>query len=214
MRIKTKQKIINETIQLFNQQGFSNVTTDTIAKTVGISLGNLTYHFPKKDDLVVTIYRQLVAELRTVFATYRKHPDFLSIDGQLRAFYRFQSKYCFFYVDTLEIGRSYPKIGQQHQEHITMQIQDVHNIFIFNVGKKNLRNDVAPDAYERVAHSVWMMVALWTYQLLIRGKMDLDSENEMMESAWNLIFPYFTEQGKEVFRQLPRPTTKIRSDLF
>lgn len=209
MRIKTKQKIINQTISLFNQQGFANVTTQNIAERVGISLGNLTYHFPKKDDLVAAIYNQLVMELRMVFATYRNFPDFSSIDSQLRAFYRFQEKYRFFYLDTLEIERAYANIAEKHQEHIAFQIQDVHNIFIFNVGKKNLRGDVEPGTYEMVAHMVWMTVAVWSYQLMIRGKSDEDNEDGMLNASWNLIKPYFTEQGKIAYQQLIKKKNSI-----
>jgi len=43
----TKQKIVNTTIRLFNESGFANVSLPHIAKAMGISLGNLTYHFPK-----------------------------------------------------------------------------------------------------------------------------------------------------------------------
>ncbi|MFK7932433.1 MAG: TetR/AcrR family transcriptional regulator [Saprospiraceae bacterium] len=205
MRVNTKQKIMDETICLFNKHGFANVTTSRIAETLGISLGNLTYHFPKKGSLVEAIYQQLVTELRVLLTNYRQHPDFLSIDGQLRGFYKFQIKYRFFYVDTLEIGRAFPKIGLQHQAHINMQIQAISATFAFNVDKGNLINDVPANTYKRVAHSIWMMTALWTYQLLIRGKMDTDSENAMLESAWNLIRPYFTEGGQRVYNELNHP---------
>jgi len=205
MRVNTKQKIIDETIQLFNEYGFANVRIERITKALGISLGNFTYHFPKKETLLEAIYQQLVNELHVLLSSYRNHPNFLSIDGQLRAFYQFQTKYRFFYVDTLEIGRANEAIGLQHQAHIESQIQGIHNIFLFNVEHGNLTKEVSMDTYRNVAHSVWMMVALWTYQLLIRGKMDIDSENAMLEGAWGLIKPYFTKRGQEVYNELTQP---------
>ena len=66
----TKQKIIAVTIGLFNQYGFANVSLPHIAKELGISLGNLTYHFPKKDQLVWGIFDNFVEDLNSITKGY------------------------------------------------------------------------------------------------------------------------------------------------
>ena len=45
----TKQKILDTARTLFNEMGYNTVSLRDIAKTVGISEGNLTYYFQKKE---------------------------------------------------------------------------------------------------------------------------------------------------------------------
>lgn len=44
--------ILETALKLFNEKGIDGVTTRDIAKKIKISLGNLTYYFPAKSDIV------------------------------------------------------------------------------------------------------------------------------------------------------------------
>ena len=59
--MKTRDKIIEAAIQLFNEQGTKAVTTNHIAGAVGISPGNLYYHFRNKEDIIRAIFEQMDA---------------------------------------------------------------------------------------------------------------------------------------------------------
>ena len=48
----TKERILAASLALFNERGYGNVTMRMIADSLSISVGNLTYHFPKKQDIV------------------------------------------------------------------------------------------------------------------------------------------------------------------
>ena len=49
----TKQKIVHASIKLFNENGVANVRLQQIADEIGISVGNLAYHF----NLEIFYYR-------------------------------------------------------------------------------------------------------------------------------------------------------------
>ena len=49
---RTAERILEVTLDLFNRFGEPNVSTTLIAGALGISPGNLYYHFPAKDELV------------------------------------------------------------------------------------------------------------------------------------------------------------------
>lgn len=59
--MKTRDKIINTAIQLFNEQGTKAVSTNHIATAIGISPGNLYYHFRNKEDIIRAIFEQMDA---------------------------------------------------------------------------------------------------------------------------------------------------------
>ena len=54
--MKTKDKIIFSSLQLFNDKGERNVTTNHIAAHLNISPGNLYYHFKNKREIIFDIY--------------------------------------------------------------------------------------------------------------------------------------------------------------
>ena len=55
-RPKTRDRIIEASLALFNAQGERNVTTNHIAAHLGISPGNLYYHFPNKQAIVAELF--------------------------------------------------------------------------------------------------------------------------------------------------------------
>jgi len=64
--LSTPQRILEASIKLFNEQGFQNVPAMKIATHLGMSPGNLAYHFKSKNDIVLAVFPQLEAEIRTV----------------------------------------------------------------------------------------------------------------------------------------------------
>lgn len=52
---KTKDRIIQCAIELFNQKGYDSVSMREIAKAADTTIGNMTYHFSKKEDLLLVI---------------------------------------------------------------------------------------------------------------------------------------------------------------
>jgi AcrR family transcriptional regulator len=54
---KTRDRIIQASLDLFNLQGERNITTNHIAAALGISPGNLYYHFRNKQAIIGELFR-------------------------------------------------------------------------------------------------------------------------------------------------------------
>lgn len=61
--MKTRERILQTALQLFNQQGEPNVSTLEIANELEISPGNLYYHFHGKEPLVLELFERFQAEM-------------------------------------------------------------------------------------------------------------------------------------------------------
>ncbi|MFT4613668.1 MAG: AcrR family transcriptional regulator [Bacteroidia bacterium] len=56
--MKTRDRILHVTLELFNVEGEAETTTIDIANELGISPGNLYYHFKGKDQIIAELFRQ------------------------------------------------------------------------------------------------------------------------------------------------------------
>ena len=55
----TKKEIIQTAIRLFLERGFSNTSVKLISDKLGISTGNLTFHYPTKEHLLAVLVEML-----------------------------------------------------------------------------------------------------------------------------------------------------------
>ena len=61
--MKTRDRILQASLEMFNEQGERNVSTNHIAANLAISPGNLYYHFSNKAEIIFELfstYRQVV----------------------------------------------------------------------------------------------------------------------------------------------------------
>jgi len=65
---RTRERILETSLALFNRLGAPRVTTADIADEMNISPGNLYYHFGNKDEIVFELYEAYEARVLPLFA--------------------------------------------------------------------------------------------------------------------------------------------------
>lgn len=61
--VKTRDRILAKSLELFNEQGERLVSTNHIAAALRMSPGNLYYHFPNKDAIIFELFRRYTAQM-------------------------------------------------------------------------------------------------------------------------------------------------------
>lgn len=209
--LNTKQKIIKASIRLFNENGLANVRLQQIANEIGISPGNLAYHFRNKEAIIEAVNEDLFEEAGEILSTYRIFPNLMDFDNQLSKYYSFIQKYPFYFLDMLEIQRQYPEIQSKRQVQVCKMISQIHKRFDFNQNRGLIQEEPHSGLYKEIAEAIWVLITFWVPQNLIRGSEASTNVLEFKQMIWNQVYPYFTEQGQAEFEQLIRPLLKQRS---
>lgn len=73
-KVKTRDRILMTSLDLFNEEGETNVTTVDIANELDISPGNLYYHYHGKDAIISELYEQFDSRMRQVLTAPVEKP--------------------------------------------------------------------------------------------------------------------------------------------
>lgn len=110
--MKTRERIVETALLLFNEQGEPNVSTLEIANELGISPGNLYYHFHGKEPLILELFARFQATLSTLLTP----PDEADLDAQdywlfLHLIAEGMTAYRFLFQDLSHLSGRLPKLA-------------------------------------------------------------------------------------------------------
>lgn len=60
--MSTREIILRRSLELINAKGMVDFRIDTLATSLGLSPGNITYHFSRKEDICVALWEQYLEE--------------------------------------------------------------------------------------------------------------------------------------------------------
>ena len=68
--LEMRSRIQNVALELFDKEGFENVSVEQIAQAVGCSVGNIYHYFKSKDELVIQVTSSVDAQYSVLEASY------------------------------------------------------------------------------------------------------------------------------------------------
>jgi AcrR family transcriptional regulator len=206
MKMKTSDKILDTALCLFNRKGLAPVTLRTIAKEMGISQGNLNYHFKKRDDIIEALYFRLVAEMDMSFL----ETEYLKIGIQL--LYSMSSsimnntfKYRFFMSDFTQIMRDSEKIKKHFTGLVKMREEQLSGMFQMMIQDGLMRSERLPNEYFYLYKRVQILGDFWISSAEIeKTRIEKNTIAEYLEMITQSIYPYLTEKGIKEYDALQR----------
>ncbi|AFK03948.1 transcriptional regulator, TetR family [Emticicia oligotrophica DSM 17448] len=193
---KTKERIVNASIKLFNDHGIASVRLQQIADEIGISVGNLAYHFKNKEAIIHSVYEKLFEDFQQILGSYLKTPSLLDFDSQISHYFDFFKNYQFYISDLFASEHPLPEVREQWQEFMNKMIFQIRKRLDFHAR----RGDLSPqpeNTYDILAEAIWMTLVFWIPQQQMRNKPI--SEARFKGAVWNNIRPYLTEKGTSEF---------------
>lgn len=160
--MKTRDKIIQASITLFNEHGERNVTTNHIAAHLGISPGNLYYHFRNKEDIILSIYEEYARNL--LLDTFPKvSSDVKPLDAiilYMDAVFQMMMKFRFFYSNlpvlldkNPSLREKYVEVQQSIADRVSQLLISLRNANIINFQDEELADMVS---ILRIINTFWL----------------------------------------------------------
>src|SRR5690554_7169806 len=124
-KVKTRDRILGTSLQLFNSLGEPNVTTLLISDELDISPGNLYYHFKSKGDIVEELFDSFEAEMLDLLAV----PEDAEIPLDqfsffLHLLFEAVARYRFMYQDLVNVLSRYSQLQARFRRILKKKNQD------------------------------------------------------------------------------------------
>ncbi len=198
----TKSEIIKHAVVLFNKKGFFNVSVMDIASSVGISPGNFTYHFKKKEFLLSAIQEEIINNSVDIMPK-GQYVTLDHFEEMFRKFYAIQQRYSFFFLDISYLIVEYPSIMDGYKTATKQRFVDARKLVdhFITSGRLLVENDRID--YNVVIHNLWMVSTFWTTSTaLIDKKNSALLNNSPIDALWGILAPYLTKKGYDEYQEI------------
>jgi AcrR family transcriptional regulator len=194
----TKEKILDTALELFNKQGIDQTTIRHIAQEMGISHGNLQYHFANTDLIIRALYdrlwqgfedlmQQAPAQIGEEMNGFRQSVSFT---------FRHTYTYRFIFLHFVEIGRRIPEIATHYRRNYKIREQQFLRMFGLMKEKGFMRKDIPEKVLSYFVHQLFMICDGWLSSneliLQLKEKKALAYYEELF---FSMLYPYLTAKG-------------------
>lgn len=209
---KTRERILEASLALFNERGESSVSLAQIAAALGISEGNLWYHFRTKHDLVAALFAELEQRVernlsRPPAQAGTQLADFA--DYTMQAFrdmweYRFLFRHRFDREKEPALARRLAALterGHRYNERILEEMV-----------RRKLMEATATEISELTANA-WIISRYWLDYLQERQGIDEIREADIdagVKQIFALYRPYLTEAARAQIAEDATPQRAVR----
>ncbi len=210
---RTAERILDTTLELFNRFGEPNVSTTLISAELGISPGNLYYHYPAKEELITKLFDRYDAALTELL---RAADDVSNVEDAwlfLHLLFELIWSYRFLYRDLNDLLSNNRKLETHFQfvlQHKTRALRAVLDGIAAASGLK-----VEPREAEPVATAMVVVLTYWlSFEYVRNPRHALEPDHAgaaMLRGAFHvlcLLAPYLDHEQREHLHGLAAQYTR------
>lgn len=185
----TRGRILTAAARLFEQQGYRSVSMRAIAAELGISVGNLTYHFPHKQDIATALAEQ---ELDTIILPEKA--TLPALDGYLRRMLISLVDHARMFDDPL-LFEDLPGQQQENADRISRLQKNLKSLLVQLRQKELFRAQLQGQTLRDVIDLIMFSHVGWQQRVSVSRQPADEAVGDMMRMQWLLLRPYLTEAG-------------------
>lgn len=180
MNKNLKHEILAAAQSFFNEKGYQETTMRDIASALGISLGNLTYHFHKKEDLMIALLKWPDFMNQPPASTFTEFFELIEAMIDSLIVNRF-----FYTVD--ELGRATPEFYRHNVD----MVSQIENHLELSLQRLSDREFLVPWLSDDERHAFTRMIMdshlIWIKNSFYREVQDRLSYADFLDIHWHLL---------------------------
>ncbi len=189
MKENIKKEIISNSRKLFNEHGYHEVTMRMIANKCNISVGNLTYYYAKKKDIMKALLES--GEPQSSLDTINSLQDlyhfiYVMVDGVRKNHFFFSSS---------EMQSLDSDFFEANKNNVTKLHQEFMNCLFQLQNKKIISSSMQREEIETYVSTLMLAHLSWANEENKNSSYTSLSFEEFILSHFILLKPYLTKKG-------------------
>lgn len=169
--MNTRDRILDTALRLFNQSGTAAVSTNHIADALGISPGNLYYHFRNKEAIIRALFEQQFAQWDTLYSLPNdRMPTLDDMWRMVNDTFPVSWDYRFIYRELIALLRRDDELNRRWVEVRARGFDGFRQLIEVFVAAGVLRSPENPDVVTRLAELIWMINEFWLASVEVSGQ--------------------------------------------
>jgi len=196
----TKTKILELALEMLNENGISNVKMRDVSRKLNMSVGNLTYHYPKWENLMDDIFAQFQVEIGELYDYFPK--DISEVVGYIERIYEIQIRYAFLFSNFYIFFQLFPKYKEIEEEFFHNRMQTMRDALEKLVVKEYLYPSGCEHNYDLLVKNTWLLLSGWySFSKMFKDSRYAITKEEFFLSIWNMYVYHLTESGKKIVKK-------------
>lgn len=196
----TREKILDGLLEAFNETGYSSLSIRQMAHRLNISHGNLRYHFPRKEDVLMTLLNRMIEEIDELRKLPADTDNILAhmLKGIERRF-EVQHKYRFLFLEQVVLGREVPEyntyLKNLMKERTSLMASQMEQLTAFGL--------VNEAAGLELANHMFLFSMNWLISMQYADVPNHQSPCPYFaRMCFDLVKPYLTASGEKYYDQI------------
>jgi AcrR family transcriptional regulator len=204
----TRSRIEDAALSLFNAEGTHAVSTRHVAAKLGISPGNLYYHFGNKEEIVLSLYERIEAHLLgIVVPLQRPAQSFDDVLQYLDRIFAHLWEFRFFYRDLTTLLQEVPGLKERYRA-LAERVQANARMLFASMVEEGWM-EASDEQIDTLATNAWIVLSQWFthWQVMSRRKTIQSADiHEGIRHLVALFSPLLKPpQRRQVQKLLDRP---------
>lgn len=194
----TKEKILDTARMLFNEHGIRSITTRHIAASMGISPGNLHYHFKHTEDVVIALFEQLKKKYDKIIEEVQNLPlkhlgDLVPVFNTL---YDQINDYRFLFLHFVEISIWIPEIKNDYRQLLSRREEQFRD-WLDTLEKEGILMAIPDQTKADLVKKLFIIGDFWLSHNILHNQYTGDeARRDFVSALLSVLLPYVNDSAK------------------